>query len=202
MAALDVLDEQRRRSLDAVAAGLVIGLQGGAIRPDLGRAEGGEAHVRHLRDLLGHVLGMHGHRGQHLVGAPRQALQHGDRFSVIRRLAEDVAVDGDGGVGGQDRAQRLAPLQQDVEGESALGPGHARHVIVDVFARQHVLADVDRAARVAAQQHQFEVDPDLAQQFAPARALGCEVDFVVLVFHRCSCSGWGPLRPGGTDGSG
>jgi hypothetical protein len=55
---------------------------------------------------------MHGHRGQHLVRAARQAFQHGDGFVDIGRLAEDLAVDGDGGVGRQHRTQRHAAQVQ------------------------------------------------------------------------------------------
>jgi hypothetical protein len=60
------------------------------------------------------------------VRTARQALEHGDRLSVIGWLAENFAINRDGRIGRQYGAQRLAPLQQQVEGKRAFFLGNAR----------------------------------------------------------------------------
>jgi hypothetical protein len=75
-----------------------------------------------------------GDRGQHLVGAAGQALQHGGGFVGVGRLAEDLAVDGDGGVGRQHRTQRHAAQGQHLPGELALFARHPRHIVERRFA--------------------------------------------------------------------
>jgi hypothetical protein len=149
----------------------------------VGRAQGGEAHVRHLGDVLGDVDVVQGYRGQHLVGATGQALQHGGGFVGMRRLAEDLAVDGDGGVGRQHRAQRHAAQGQHLPGERPLFARHPLHIVERRFAGALGLADVGPRAGIGTQAEQFEFDADLAQQFAPARAFRSEVDFFVEEFH-------------------
>jgi hypothetical protein len=49
------------------------------------------------------IVGTYGHPGVHLMGPARQALQHPDGVVGVDRLAEDLAVELDHRVGGEDR---------------------------------------------------------------------------------------------------
>jgi hypothetical protein len=110
---------------------------------------------------------VHGHRGQHLVAAARQQLQHA-AASVACPACRGCAVDGDRGVGRQHGPRHIAQLDHAV-GEMGFFMRHARHVVERGFAAA-LLRHVHAAPAIAAQQ-QLEIDADLAQQFAPARAL-------------------------------
>ena len=179
VAAGDVFDELRGRALDAVAAGLVVRLLAGAVSGNRFRRQHAEAHFGHLRDLALEGGAAYRNRGEHLVRAARQLIEHGRGFRRVGGLAEDMAVDGDGGVGSEHGARREVAAAQQVVREPGLFQRHAGHVRQRRFAGQHFFGHVGAARAVRAQQQQFEIDAHLAQQFAPARALGSEIDFFI-----------------------
>jgi hypothetical protein len=96
---------------------------------------------------------------------------------VIGRLAQDQVVDHHGGIGRKQRAMRQLAQDHGLLGAVELGAGDAGDVVQRGFAGQHALVDF------LVGEHQFEIDADLAQQFAAARAFRGEIDFVVRLFH-------------------
>ena len=140
-----MFDEQGRATLDAIAAGLVEGLPAGEVGGDLRLGERLEGH---------HALGMdhariapiyRRHPGQDGVGAAGIAPQHGGGLGPVRRLAENMAIQGDGGIRRQDRPgwQPAAGL-----GEHArfrLAAGQSQDVIQGGLVRQRRLVHIGAA---------------------------------------------------------
>jgi hypothetical protein len=116
------------------------------------------------------------HRRQHAVGAAGQALQDGHGVGLVLRLADDLAVDLHGGVGGQHRVGDQVALADAPHPGPGLGQRHAHDVILRALVRQHGLVDIRVLARHAAEHQQLEAHADLRQQFAAARAAGGEID--------------------------
>ena len=100
--ALDLLDQQRAFSLNAVRAGLVVRLAGGDIGVDLLVGQGIELNLCHLRehDLL--IALKNGAAGDNLVGFARKQLKHFQRGLVGAGLAEHHIVDENSGVTADD----------------------------------------------------------------------------------------------------
>jgi hypothetical protein len=105
---------------------------------------GGRALVEAQRDARVHVVATARHRGEHRAG-----------LRGVGRLAEDGAVDVDGGVGRDHERARV-----DRHGGRLLA-AEAGHVGDRILAVEDGLVDVGGAHR--------EHDPELVEQFAAAR---------------------------------
>jgi hypothetical protein len=101
------------------------------------------------------------------AGKPRQDR---DGIGFVARLADDLAVEVERGVGGQHRARDDGATRDEVGAEFGLGARHALHVGFRRLAGQPVFADFRVVARRQAEQQQVEAHADLRQQFAAARA--------------------------------
>jgi len=98
-------------------------------------------------------------------------------IGCVGRLADDIAIDLEGGVGGEDRAQEQLAPQHAAHPGLGLGQCEAFDVALDRLVGQGGLVDVGIFAALAgAEDEHVEIDPDLAQQVAAAGALGGEVD--------------------------
>ena len=94
-------------ALDAVGAGFVHGLARGDVALNLLVGELIERHVGHIdkRQALGGVRGCgvsgsnDADAGCDLVRAPRELVEHGAGFVLVCRLTQNLAIEGDDGVG-------------------------------------------------------------------------------------------------------
>ena len=104
VAAFDARDVAAGATLDAIAASLIVGLAGGEISVYLFRRKHGKVHQRGLDE--GEPLGVgkanEGHPGEDGVCAAGEPFQHVAGIVRGARLAEDVAFEGDLGVGADD----------------------------------------------------------------------------------------------------
>src|SRR5712692_10749936 len=104
VATLDARDVAAGAALDGVAAGFIVGLTSGEVTGDFFGGERGEVHQRGLDD--GEPLGVgkadEGDTGEDGVRAAGQPFQHMAGIVGGARLTEDVAFEGDLGVGADD----------------------------------------------------------------------------------------------------
>ena len=118
-AAVDAVGEDPRRALQAVRAGLVVGLAARCVPRDsiVGQSADFDRAVFDRRVDHGPVRAGHrdGDTGHHVVSAVGEGAEHRRRVVDIGRLPEDHAVAHDGGVGGENdtawsgRGRRLLP---------------------------------------------------------------------------------------------
>jgi len=107
-----------------------------------------------------------GEKGQHALGV-----------GLVGGLAEDLAREGDGGVGGEHGLPLQAAAHHDALPRGIdLEAGHAAHVVVGLLAGLDVLARFAVVAVALAEEQRLELDADLLQQLAAAGATGGKVD--------------------------
>ena len=129
--------------------------------------------------LAAHAI-VDGDGGMNFVAAARQALQHAAGVVEVARLADDLAVERERGVGSKNRAQRHVTHAQQREAVGGLGAGEAVDVGAHRFVGERGFVDTAFARRALWHQWQ-EVHADLVQQFAAAGAGRGEIK---LVRHR------------------
>lgn len=100
--ALDAGNPAGRAALDGVGAGFVHRLFGGNVSGDAGVREGEEVDGGGLVGGAGGVRSDESDAGEDFVDAAGEEAQHAGSVIGVYGLAEDVAVEGDGGVGAQD----------------------------------------------------------------------------------------------------
>src|SRR5688500_1549707 len=96
---IDALDDRRAVSLNAVRARLVHGLPGGDVALDLVIVELAERDVHRFHLRLHAAAARHRHGGMHHVPAPGEGAEHAASIGPVTRLAEDLAIHLDDGVG-------------------------------------------------------------------------------------------------------
>lgn len=89
--------------LDAIGAGLVEGKVVVYVEADFVFGEGGKLHVGADREGFKTLSRDHRHAGDDLMGAARKTAEHAHGVVGLTGFAEDVAVDVDGGVGGDEQ---------------------------------------------------------------------------------------------------
>jgi len=89
-------------ALDGVGAGFVHGLAGGDVGGDFLVGEGEEGDAGDFGGYLGAGGGDDGYAGDDAVGAAGEQTEHAGGVGWVFGFAEDVVVEGDGGVGAQD----------------------------------------------------------------------------------------------------
>ena len=100
--ALDAGDPAGGAALDGVGSGFVHGLSGGDVGFNFFIGEGEEADAGDFGGDLSAVGGDDGDAGDDLVGTAGEKAQHAGGVGWAFGLAEDVVVEGDGGVGAED----------------------------------------------------------------------------------------------------
>jgi hypothetical protein len=166
----------RGAALDAVGARLVERLAAGDIAADFLLLQQAKTHFADIEHVLrAPAIGDH-HGRQHAVGTAGQALQDRHGVGFVFRLADHLAVDFHGRVGGQDGVRNQVPFANAPHAGLGLGQRHANNVFLGTLVRQYRFVDIGILARNATEHQQLEAHADLRQQFAPARAAGGEVD--------------------------
>jgi len=97
--AFDAGDPAGGAALDGVGAGFVQGLAGGDVGCDFFVREGKEFDGGDFGGYFSGLGGDDGDAGDDAVGAAGEKTQHAGGVGGVRGLAEDVVVEGDGGVG-------------------------------------------------------------------------------------------------------
>src|SRR5262245_21450725 len=159
--ALDAGGEEHAPSLERIRARLVHRLACGDVPPCESFVPRAEAHDG-ADDALGAtaVVGARQTaRREDLVAAPGEPLEHPESVALVPGLPEDLPLDGDGRVGGQNEAGSE-------EGEGAgrrlgLGQGEPAHVGGCGFSRGNALVDV--------RHERLEPDAQLRKESAAAR---------------------------------
>ena len=157
----DARDEEGRLALDAVGPGLVHGVPGADVGPDLPLRHGAEGDLRALRADLQPVPPGHGHPGTHRVGPPREGGEHGERLRLAPRLPQPRAVQEHHGVRRDDEG---LPVPGQVPGGFRL---FAADGADDLLRR---LGAVEALVRLRDQYLEFQ--PDLPQELPPPGRLG------------------------------
>src|SRR5690349_9663344 len=179
----DTGDERSGAALDAIGARLVERLPTRAVAPNIDVGQLPEPHAgnRYLRLHL--FFHRDGDRRQHLVFASRQRSQYPRRVLRVFRLADDLAVEHDGGIGGKRRFLRQRPVGNLTDCHRGLRLRDAQHVYARRLVRQRGLVHVRTAPQVLAQQEQLERNADLLQQIAAPRAARGEINALVADAH-------------------
>lgn len=143
--ALYARNPARGTALDGVGSGLVHGLAGSYVFGDFLIGKGKETDGCCFSSYLGCAGGNQSDSGNDTMSAPGEHAQDAGGVGCIFRLAEDVIVEGDGGVGaqhGQGFARRAVLRGQAVVDGFCFFPRQTHHVGDGLLAGQGIFIDL------------------------------------------------------------
>ncbi|MCY1198848.1 hypothetical protein D9M72_102370 [compost metagenome] len=164
-------DEGARQALDTVGAGLAVGFAAVAVAADFVVRQFPHADFGDGHGLQQPVAGPYGDGGAHFVRQAGQRAQDPHGVVPVGGLAQDLAGQDDGGVGGQQGQARQAAVEHPVAAAQRLVARGAPDVVGGALAR---MPGFVLARRGGHEQH-FVGQADLRQQFAPPGAGRSEV---------------------------
>ena len=170
VAAFDAFDEHGGKALDAVAAGLVIGLRGRAVALDLFVVEFAECHGGHRGGVQQRALDGQCNGGANLVRAAGEPAHEGGGFVRVGRLGQHFAIDDHHRIGRQYGTEDHRAHAQHLEAEAGFLACGALDIVGRRFIAMLGLVDIGSARGGQAQQQRIELHADLLQQFASSRA--------------------------------
>ena len=107
---------------------------------------------------------------------PGKLAQHIDCLFRTARLAENLAFQSDNGIGRKHRCRgKIAKPERGIT-RFCFGLRDASNIVIRLFIGMSRFVHGYVAARVGAHQQHLEIDTDLFEQFAAARALGSQID--------------------------
>ena len=165
--AFDAGDEARGYALDGVGAGFVEGFAGGEVAVNVFSGELGEMDESGFDESAALGVGKTNERdaGEDDVGAARKLFEHVAGVVGGARLAEDVGVEGDDGVGGDDDGGANGASSD----EFGFGAGEALDVILRRFIGEGSFVDGGR--------EHGEMEAGVAQNVGAAGRGGGEDEF-------------------------